>query len=107
MNGDTQSGVDFIAALLDFARVLETKGYAVYDIDSNLLIFGSFIIVVGTRKRRLKLSWDGRDGFLDVSESYFADSGSQAQWNHKLNKRLGFISNKELFDSIWNEIKAI
>jgi hypothetical protein len=44
------------------------------------LVFGSWTIVTGKRHERIKISWDGRDGFLTVEQTTAPDSRPPDDW---------------------------
>jgi hypothetical protein len=60
------------------ADIAAERGWALFQHDYLFLCFGSFTVEFGTRKKRRRYSWDGREGFLDIQDSDFADSRTSA-----------------------------
>jgi len=68
---------------------------AIYEHHYYSLVFGSWTIVVGTRKERVKITWDGRDGYLNYSEALFPDSSYSPKPNEWIQKKSESIDLKE------------
>jgi hypothetical protein len=79
---DAQSSVKHIEAVLAMAQRLASLDIAIYEHSYNALVFGSWTIVAGKRKERVRFSWDGRDGFLTVEQAGFPDSRQHTNWEH-------------------------
>ena len=75
---DSQSAIDHFRRLERLAAVLSDRGIAIYEHRYYLLVFGSFSLELGTRHRRWGFSWDGKDGFLSVSDAYAPKEGRPA-----------------------------
>ena len=67
---DSQSAIDHLERLASLAGVLAERGIAIYEHEYFMLAFGSFRLELGTRHTRWGFSWDGKEGFLDVSTAY-------------------------------------
>ncbi len=59
---------------------LSQKHFAIYEHQYRYLAFGSWQLVAGTRKRRFRFTWDGRERFLQV-EVAAVQSGVFAPWS--------------------------
>ncbi|MDZ7668314.1 MAG: hypothetical protein U5Q16_02445 [Gammaproteobacteria bacterium] len=70
----------FLSALASLVRELEQKEIAVYEVAYSYLSFGSWSAVVGTRHRRLRFDFDGKETELRIAEARFSDSRSLADW---------------------------
>lgn len=79
---DAQSSVRHIEALLEMTQRLAASDIALYEHNYSFLDFGSWTIVAGKRKARVKFSWDGKDGFLTVEQASFSDSRELQKWEH-------------------------
>lgn len=82
MISDAQSSVRHIEAVLTLAQRLSASDIAIYEHSYYALVFGSWTIVAGKRKERVRFSWDGRDGFLTVEQAAFPDSRQRTEWEH-------------------------
>lgn len=67
--------------LVDAAKRLAERGIEVYEHHYNNLAFGSWTVIAGKRHEQVRFVWDGRDGFLTISEASFSDSRSTPAWN--------------------------
>jgi hypothetical protein len=65
--------------LAELVRDLRAEGFGVYSHRYEYLAFGSWMIDVGTRHRRLRLSYDGKEGSLQVSRG-MAGAGTVSAW---------------------------
>ena len=62
---------------------LAEKDLAIFEHYYDVMAFGSFSIVVGRSKRRLKFEWDGKEFCLVVYGASFSSSRSIANWTRK------------------------
>ncbi len=72
---------DHISNLAILNENLKKKKLSIFESSYNHLIFGSFILIVGTSKKRSKFVYDGKEGWLTISQSEFSNTNSPAQWN--------------------------
>lgn len=82
MISDAQNSVKHIEAVLAIAQRLSSSDIAIYEHTYHALVFGSWTIVAGKRKERVRFSWDGRDGILTVEQAIFPDSQQRTEWEH-------------------------
>ncbi|MEP6608978.1 MAG: hypothetical protein ABJA83_09900, partial [Burkholderiaceae bacterium] len=92
------SGIGHVAQLAAVLASLKPHNIALFEHQYLLLVFGSFGLVVGRAHDRLKFSWDGREFFLDVSRSGFANLSATPAWRHVANTKL--LNGQGLFDEI-------
>jgi len=77
---DSEFSAAFSEALVTLANRLLEHDLAIYEVSYNYFAFGSWTLVVGSRHRRLRFQYDGKEDQFDVSESTFSDSQSPPQW---------------------------
>ena len=96
-SGDVSSSLGLLEELLSFSRRLAQDSYAIYELQFNMLAYGSWLLVAGTRKRRAQLSWDGRDFVLTCAVSEFPNSSSQSHWQSAGSRSLPPPSHTSVF----------
>ena len=82
MTNEADSSVQHLEMVSELARRLAGRGVTVYCHAYDYLAFGSWEIVVGTRKRRVRLTWDGKESRLDAASCVLGDNHSTADWKH-------------------------
>ena len=88
---DSESALNHLHSIVALGDRLKEFGIAIYEHHYLTLVFGSWTLIAGKRKERIKISWDGRDGFLDFSEGLFPDSSySSNNWRHIKNEGVDF-----------------
>jgi hypothetical protein len=75
---DTQSARLHFERLARLSKALEARGFSIYEHQYHAFVFGSFRLELGTRRRRWSVAWDGRDGFLTISDRYGSDDSLKA-----------------------------
>ena len=80
MVSDAQSSITFLEGFLSLAKRIEQKSLAVYSLRFDPLVFGSWVLVAGTRKSRAQITWDGRDFVLTCATSSFQNTSSHPAW---------------------------
>lgn len=80
MDSDAQDFSQHIAAVLALSQRLAALDIAIYQHNYHALAFGSWTIVAGKRKERIRFTWDGRDRFLTVEQAAFPDSQQRTEW---------------------------
>ena len=86
---DSESSVNHLRAVVALSERMKEVGVAIYEHHYYSLVFGSWTIVAGRRKERVKITWDGRDGHLNYSEALFPDSSYSPkpdEWIQKKNE---------------------
>ena len=80
MNTETEASKRHFDAVSKLVHELEVQDIAVYQHAYDYLAFGSWEIVAGTRKRRVRVTWDGKDSRLTVEACVVPDSQSLLNW---------------------------
>jgi hypothetical protein len=93
----SESAFQHIERVRRLAKVLHEDGIGVLEHSYHALAFGSFALVVGRPRKRLKFSWDGKEFFLDVLYAEGDSSAVIPTWAHRENRRLGAIDQDDLF----------
>ena len=97
MKSDPEGSSLHLEMMSNLARQLTGRGIAVYSHTYNYLAFGSWEIVVGTRKRRVRLTWDGKESFLDAASCALGYSQSKPEWKHLESQTLDSGDPKTVF----------
>ena len=98
---DAETALQHLRAIVSLGKKLKEIDVAIYEHQYYSLVFGSWTIIAGNRKDRSKISWDGRDGFLDFSESQFPDfSYATKEWHHIKNERVDFKDSVSEYDRV-------
>lgn len=85
---DATSGVEHSRRMLALTERLAAQGIAVYEHQWFCLMFGSWTLIAGTRHRRFRFQWDGKEFFIDVQVAEFGSSGDKPVWHAVTNERL-------------------
>jgi hypothetical protein len=85
---DAESSVRHFERVSALSVRLAVLGVAIYEHSWHSLVFGSWVLVAGSRHRRFRFCWDGREFFIDVSRSEHPSGGIRAQWIPVTNDRL-------------------
>lgn len=80
MSTDVTSSAAFLAEAAGLAARLLEQGRSVFDVRYDGLGFGSWVLTAGTRKRRVCVTWDGRESTLRFQGAEFSDSQSRPTW---------------------------
>ena len=110
MNRDANSFLEHSQQMYSLALSLAENGIAVYEHSYDMLAFGSWVLVLGRRKKRFRFIWDGRDGILKVEKALIPDSGTFIKWEEITleleNNRVGENSFKSIEDFIKKNFRA-
>ncbi len=77
---DGATNAAFLSALASLASRLLAKRIAIYRVEYDYSHFGSWTLVAGSRHKRVKLDWDGKESYLAVSTALFSDAQSPPAW---------------------------
>jgi hypothetical protein len=80
MTSDAESSVLHLQSVLALANRVAAFGIAIYEHRYAALDFGSWEIVAGTRKNRIRFRWDGRDATLTIEQAVSVDSRTALVW---------------------------
>jgi hypothetical protein len=81
MLGDINGSTEFLAEAAALSARLDEQGRSVFDVRYDGHAFGSWVVTAGTSKRRIVVTWDGRDGRLVAKASDFPDSQAHPTWS--------------------------
>jgi len=107
MKTDVESSIVFVHALNQFVIELASFGLALYETRFDALAFGSFILVVGHRKKRIKVIWEGKDSLLQLLVAKFPDSSAQPAWKNINHLTVEQAAYGVLFRRMAAEIKKV
>ena len=85
---DVTGSTEFLTEAAALAGRLQSHGRSVFEIHYFGLSFGNWTLTAGTAKRRVLVSWDGREAELTAETGVFADSQSRAVWREVLRERI-------------------
>ena len=77
---DTEASKQHLAAILSLAEHLASHSFAVFEHVYHYLQFGSWVLVIGNRHRRVQLVWDGKESLLRCSVSRLSGSSATPDW---------------------------
>jgi hypothetical protein len=77
---DSEASLRHLEAVATLAQRLHQRAIAVLEYRYDFLAFGSWRLVAGSRHRRIRLTWDGKESLLSSSTSAFQGSGSSPAW---------------------------
>ena len=100
MNSDGDNTVLHFELVQWLAEMLVGDNLAIYGHAYDQLAFGSWELIVGTRHRRRRIVWDGKDSSMSVSESNFASSGTPPHWVTIRESSFRECSQAQVFDAV-------
>ncbi len=74
------TSIEHIRLVNEIADFCESRDLTIFEHQYNYMVFGSWFLVIGKRKQRMKFSWDGKESYLGVEVSQFENSNSVAEW---------------------------
>ena len=74
------SSVQHMRLVNELAEYCEKCDLTIFEHDYDYMAFGSWVLVIGKSKHRMKFSWDGKESYLGVGISKFQNSNSTANW---------------------------
>ena len=74
------SSIEHIKLINDVSEFCEKHDLIIFEHDYNYMVFGSWSLVIGKSKHRMRFSWDGKESYLGVGVSEFQNSNSTANW---------------------------
>ncbi|MGZ9108975.1 MAG: hypothetical protein ACXW4B_09170 [Micavibrio sp.] len=79
---------EHINNLAILTKRLAEKKLQIFEAHYDYQCFGSFMLVIGTSKKRLQFVYDGKENFLETQHSAFQNQNSQAEWSKAQEKNL-------------------
>ena len=74
------TSIEHMRLVNEIANFCESHNLTTLEHQYNYLMFGSWLLVIGKSKQRMKFSWDGKESYLGVEISQFQNSNSVAAW---------------------------
>ena len=97
----------FLNAAAALATRLSVDGVAVYSLRYDYPAFGSWELVAGRRRSRVRISWDGNEAVLSAYAAHLGSPGDQPQWRpvaeKDFSKRRG--EHAEIFAAAYTAIR--
>ncbi len=78
---DVTGSTEFLAEAAALASRLDEQGRSVFQIRYDGQAFGSWVLIAGTAKRRVMVTWECRDGRFVAEVADFSDSQTPPVWN--------------------------
>ena len=72
--------MNHIELLQDLLHQCSDIGLRLYEHHYNYLAFGSWSLVIGTAKHRMRFVWDGKESYLSIAFSSFNNQNSLPVW---------------------------
>ena len=85
---DATGATEFLTEAAALAHRLLQHGRSIFAVQYDGVAFGSWTVSAGTPKRRVVVTWAGRDGRLSARAASFSDSRTQPQWSSVLEQTL-------------------
>jgi hypothetical protein len=105
INRDADSFLEHSRQIYSLAESLSQDGIAVYEHSYDMLSFGSWFLILGKRKSRLRFTWDGKDGVLKTEKALIPDSRSIIKWKDISFEFDGKSEGENIFKSIEDFIR--
>jgi hypothetical protein len=80
VDDDSGYSAAVFAAVAGLSHRLADDDLAIYSFDYDYLAFGSWTMVAGSRHRRVRLEFDGKEDHLEVAQATVSDSRSSLAW---------------------------
>ena len=77
---DAAYSLMFLNAVAGLATRLSVDGLAVYDVRFDYLAFGSWELVAGRRRTRVRVVWNGKEGVLAAYAARLERPTDAPQW---------------------------
>jgi hypothetical protein len=72
--------IKHIKLINELAEYCEKYNLIIFEHEYNYMAFGSWSVIIGKSKHRIKFSWDGKESYLGIGLSSFQNSNSIANW---------------------------
>jgi hypothetical protein len=74
------TSIEHMRLVNEISDYCETHDLTIFEHQYNYMVFGSWLMVIGKSKHRMKFNWDGKESYLGISVSEFQNSNSPANW---------------------------
>jgi len=90
-------------ALAGLVRKCAETGLTIYEYRYQERAWGSWRLIVGTIGERIYFSWDGKESYLGIGISQFADINDDPSWQPFGDNSIGGTSktDEEIFQFVW------
>ncbi len=100
------TNTEHIELLSGLAKECEALGVTLYHHSYDELVFGSWSVIVGHPHDRLEFTWDGKESYLAIGESQFANQNSRPDWKPVFPSISGTqTTHEEVFEFIVNKVR--
>lgn len=100
MSNDSKHTSNYFEQLNVLSSSLAALDIALYSNNYNYLSFGSWEVVVGFRKKRWRIQWDGKEFLLTIWQGDFSNSRSQVDWDEVRVSKAENSSTAELMEQV-------
>ena len=107
MNTDADTTILHLGLMEWLAERLAGEYLAIYEHTYNQLAFGSWEMVIGSRHKRRRFTWDGKDSHLSVSESEFTNSASPPSWKNIRRGQFNGETQDNVFEKVFDMARDI
>ena len=83
LGNDAEDSATYFGQLAELSRRLDEVGIALYSHRYDFLAFGSWMVEAGTRHRRVRVTYDGREGLLRFEDAFVHSSKSPIEWRER------------------------
>jgi hypothetical protein len=80
---DAEVSTTYFEQLARLSKKLGDDGIALYSHRYDALSFGSWVVDAGTRHRRVRVTYDGREGLLRVEDAVVNSNSSPTEWRER------------------------
>jgi CheY-like chemotaxis protein len=106
MNKDTDTFLQHCRQIHSLAVRLAEHNISIYSHSFDMLAFGSWVLVMGGRKDRIRVTWEGKDGILKTERASIPDSQTIIRWQEITSEIENTLPNAEsIFKSIEEFVK--
>jgi hypothetical protein len=105
INRDANGFLEHSGQIHSLTASLSRDGIAIYEHSYDMLALGSWLLVLGKRKYRFRLIWDGRDSILKTEKALIPDSGTIIKWEEISNEIDTNHPGENIFKSIEDFIR--
>lgn len=98
--------MSYFEALSGLANQCNDIGLTIFQHEYDERVWGSWLLIIGTEKRRMKYCRDGKESYLTTEHSQFNDLNSEPEWKYLPTNLMG-TSDQEVFSYIWDSLNDI
>ncbi len=95
------NGLSHLESLVKILNDLRQDGIELFEYQLHPQAFGSFELVLGKAKHRVKFTWDGKEAILSISFATLQNQNSIPSWTHDAN--ISLPKGEGIYAEIWSE----